>query len=124
MYRSSLSIQEVLQSLLVKFESSELECQWNEKSGSLTSAYLEAECRDISKIWAEDICSMEVILRNFNTTLLGPDFCKPMSFDLLGFHLKREQIGAKLEGSKIFWNPKIENLILALFPVDSPPSKK
>lgn len=119
-----MKVTEVMQSLLIKFENSELECQWNEKSGSLTSAYLEAECRDISKIWADDICCGEVILKNFNTSLLGEDFCRPLSFDLLGFHLKREQVGAKLEGSRVFWNPKVESLVLAMLPIRSASSTK
>ncbi|CAL8115614.1 unnamed protein product [Orchesella dallaii] len=123
-HSSSMDIQEVFQSLLLKFEGSELECQWNEKSGSLTSAFLEAECKDVSEMWNEDVCSMEMILKNFNTTLLGQDFCRPVSFDLLGFHLKREQVGAKLEGSRVFWNPKIEASLCSILPVDRSPSKK
>lgn len=120
----TLIIDEILQSMRSRFESNELEFQWNEKSGSLTSAYLEAECRDISKMWAEDICCMEVILKNLSTSILGEDFCRPLSFDLLGFHLKREQLGAKIEGSRIFWNPKIEGLVTSLLPTTRPQNKK
>lgn len=113
-----------MSSVLLNFESSELECQWNEKSGSLTSAFLEAECRDTSKMWAEDISSMEVILRQLSTSILGQDFCRPLSFDLLGFHLKRERVGAKLEGSRFFWNPKIEAILCSLLPAAKSSNKK
>ena len=102
----------------MKFEISELEVQLSEKSGSITSLFLEADCKDLKQILSEDISSVEVVVKNLTTSLnyVEEGVYRPIAFELLGFHLRREQIGAKITGSRIQIIPWLEEILLPLLP--------
>lgn len=97
----------------MQFEGEELDTQWNERSGSLNNAYFEAECKDTGRLWDEDICRLEVVLKRLNTSLkFNEDVHRPLYFELLGIHLNQEFLGARLSGSQIQWIPSVENEVL------------
>ncbi|CAG7827208.1 unnamed protein product, partial [Allacma fusca] len=110
--------QDTFCSASMKFEISELEVQINEKNGSLASLFLEADCRNLKQILSKDVSSIEVVLKNLNTSLnyVEEGIYRPIALDLLGFHLKREQIGAKITGSRLQIIPRIEEFLLPLLP--------
>jgi hypothetical protein len=106
-------MKEVLKSLRVEFESTELDVQWEEKWGTLSNAYFEVECKDISRFLDEDTCRLEIIMKKLNTSLKCCDeMHRPLSFELLGVHLQQEYLGARLSGSRIQWIPPVENEVL------------
>jgi hypothetical protein len=77
---------------------------------------IEADCKDLDTLWAEDTCSLEIIIKKLSTALRceGDEIYQPVGFELLGIHLQREYFGAKLSGSRFQWIPQIEDAILYL----------
>jgi len=114
----ALRLQDIVKSLQIKFETNDFDIQWVEKSGSVLSAFVEVECKDLSNMLGEDVCSVEIVLKNLESTVNGDDeeSYHPVNFKLLGFHLQRERIGAKLSGSRFQWVPKIEELLIGVVP--------
>jgi len=124
--RDPFKLDDVLQSVdKVSFESSQLHAQYDEKKCSFTSALIEVSCKDLSQIWSEDNCSVEVVIKELVTEM---DLCeevklRPICFELLGFQLKGENLGAKLCGSQFQWVPRLEAMLLSLIPTGSEKSK-
>jgi len=114
--QQSVGLFDIFKSFKVEFESIDLEAQVSEQCGSLASAMLKAECKDIERFFEEDTISFEVVIQKLSTALRceGSDIYQPIAFELLGVHLAREYLGAKLTGSRFQWIPQIENAIVYL----------
>jgi len=105
----------------VTFESSQLDMQYNEKTGSFTSAFIEVSCKDLNNVWADDSLSVEVIIKSLKTKMDYLEEVKlhPVGFDALHFYLRGGEIGAELSGSQFQWVPRLEAMLLALLPVQT-----
>jgi hypothetical protein len=63
--------------------------------------------------------SMDVVVKHFTTSLenveagrpISPIVYRPVSFETFGFNLHRQNLGAKLSGSRLEWVPQLDALI-------------